>query len=162
MTHLKTSLYFISFVLISFGCSEKNTAGNVEREASIHVGTKATHEKFTLSLYHNADTLNYRYVSKADSTKSMHIKKIENSNSLFLGGEKFTCLDTSISGSKEFIDLEFEVYQTEHAGDDATGPILFNSEYGLLCLYNVFGPTIIFLEKTDPVLTEQIIQSLRE
>ena len=50
----------------------------------------------------------------------------------------------------------------ENPVTDGTGPILFNEKYGLLAINNVFGPTIIFLEKIDKKLTEQIIDKLRE
>jgi len=50
----------------------------------------------------------------------------------------------------------------ENPVTDGTGPILFNSKYGILAINNVFGPTIIFLDKKDNILTEQIIGKLNE
>ena len=44
--------------------------------------------------------------------------------------------------------------------DDGTGPLLFNQEYGLLGIYNSFGPRIIFLKDSDKELSSQVLKAL--
>ncbi|WP_408040220.1 hypothetical protein [Tenacibaculum amylolyticum] len=58
--------------------------------------------------------------------------------------------------------LEFEFYELANPVSDGTGPILFNSDYGLLAINNVYGPTLIFLDKKHNKLTEQILTKLNE
>lgn len=58
--------------------------------------------------------------------------------------------------------MEFDYYETLDYADDATGPILFSEKYGLLAINNVYGPTIIFLDKRNDYLTEYIIDKLNE
>ena len=115
-----------------------------------------------LSFYKKGDTLNYKYINEIDSTKIINIKKIENSDFLFFGFEKFTNSNRKSFQNQKLNNLEFEYYDLENPVIDGTGPILFNSEYGLLAINNVFGPTIIFLEKKDNNLTELIIDKLYE
>ena len=50
----------------------------------------------------------------------------------------------------------------ENYVDDGTGPILFNPKYGLLAINNVYGPTIVFLNKKNNILIEQIINKLNK
>ncbi len=133
----------------------------MEREASIHFGKDPKNEKFMLTFYKKGDTLNYRYVSEMDSSKTITIEKIENSNFLFFD-DKYIASNKKSFRNNKLNDLEFEYYDLENPVIDGTGPILFNSEYGLLAINNVFGPTIIFLDKKDNNLAELIIEKLNE
>jgi hypothetical protein len=159
---LRKLKYYILTIFISLSCSEKNTEWKAEREASIHFGGEPKIESFTLSFHRKGDTLIYNYVSKIDSTKTINIQKAANSNILFFGFREFIESDKKTFRNQKLKDLEFKYYDLENPGTHGTGPILFNSEYGLLAINNVYGPTIIFLEAKDNNLTEIIINNLNE
>ncbi|MCL8009565.1 hypothetical protein [Gelidibacter japonicus] len=154
--------YYILTIFISLSCSEKNPEWKAEREASIHFGGEPKNENFVLSFHRKGDTLIYNYVGKIDSTKTINIQKVENSNILFFGFGKFIESNRKSFRNQKLKDLEFKYYHLENPGTHGTGPILFNSEYGLLAINNVYGPTIVFLEVKDNNLTEMIINNLNE
>ena len=158
---MKKHFIYILTLFICFSCSEKNTQWKAERNATIFFGSEKD-EKFELSFIKNGELLSYKYVNQIDSTKTIFIKKTTNSNSIFWGTEKFVMDKRKTFNDEKLNDLEFEFYNMEKTVNDGTGPILFNSEYGLLAINNVYGPTLIFLKKKDSVLIKQIINKLRE
>ncbi|WP_299399147.1 hypothetical protein [uncultured Gelidibacter sp.] len=154
--------YYLIILIISSGCSEYNTEWKAERAATIDFGTAPKNENFILSFHKRGDTLNYKYVSIIDSTKHISIQKIAHSNTLFFGFDKFIRSDRPSFRNPKLNDLEFDYYDLETPIMDGTGPILYNLEYGLLAINNVYGPTIIFLEEKDNNLTEQIVKQLNK
>ena len=130
--------------------------------ATIFFGSKPKNEKFNLTFNKTDKSLNYKYVSQIDTTKIILIKKLTDSNSLLFGHEKFIKTDKKPFRNNNLHDLEFDFYNLENPVTDGTGPILFNSKYGLLAINNCFGPTIIFLEEKNHNLTERIFAKLNE
>lgn len=130
--------------------------------ATIFFGSKPKNEKFTLTFNDSDNLLNYKYVNQIDTTKTITIRKIKDSDSLLFGFEKFIKNNKRPFVNDELQSLEFEFYDMENYADDGTGPILFNPKYGLLAINNVFGPTIIFLNKRNDSLTEEIVIKLNE
>ncbi len=147
---------------ICFGCSEKNIEWNSEKNATIFFGSESKNEKFTLTFNKTDKSLNYNYVNQIDTTKTILIRKVTGSDSLLFGFEKFIITSKEPYRNKKLNDLEFDYYDLVNPVTDGTGPILFNSKYGLLAINNVYGPTIIFLDKKNDSLTEQIIDKLNE
>ncbi|MBT9188804.1 hypothetical protein [Zobellia russellii] len=94
--------------------------------------------------------------------KTLIIEKIIDTDTLLFGFEKFIRTGQIPFVEDELQSLEFEFYHKENYADDGTGPILFNPKYGLLAINNVFGPTIIFLDKRNDSLTKEIINKLNE
>lgn len=154
--------YYLIILIISSGCSEYTTEWKADRAATIDFGTAPKNENFTLSFHKRGDTLYYKYVSKIDSTKRITIQKTAHSNSLFFGFNKFIRSNKPSFRNPKLNDLEFDYYDLEDPVMDGTGPILFNLEYGLLAINNVFGPTIVFLEEKDTNLTAQIVKQLNK
>ncbi|WP_156339996.1 hypothetical protein [Nonlabens sp. YIK11] len=130
--------------------------------ATIFFGAVPKNEKFNLTFKKSKNTLNFRYVNQIDTTKTIAISKIINADTLLFGFDKFLKTNKKPFTNDELQGLEFDYYDTIDYADDATGPILFNEKYGLLAINNVFGPTIIFLDKKDDYLTEYIIDKLNE
>lgn len=147
---------------ICFGCSEKNSEWSIEKNATIFFGSEPKNEKFTLTFTEKGKSLNYKYVNRVDTTKTITIRKIRNSDSLFFGFDKFIKSNKRPFKNEELQGLEFEFYDTSDYADDATGPILFNSKYGLLAINNVFGPTIIFMDEKNENLAENILKKINE
>ncbi|GAA3642237.1 hypothetical protein [Flavivirga jejuensis] len=140
MKKLITSILIFTLCL---GCSDEKTEWQIERNAIIFFGCKLKNEKFTLSFKQTNKSLNYEYVNEIDSSKTIFIKKLKDSNSLLFGGEKFIKTDKEPFRNLMFQGLEFDFYDLENPVSDGTGPIIFNSKFGLLAIKNVFGPTII-------------------
>ncbi|WP_442845497.1 hypothetical protein [Leeuwenhoekiella sp. H156] len=130
--------------------------------ATIFFVAEPKNEKFNLTFKKTKNTLNFRYVNQIDTTKTIAISKIINADTLLFGLDKFLKTNKKPFTNDELQGLEFDYYDTIDYADDATGPILFNEKYGLLAINNVFGPTIIFLDKKNDYLTEYIIDKLNE
>tara|TARA_R110000868_G_scaffold3285_5_gene21483 strand:+ start:5376 stop:5855 length:480 start_codon:yes stop_codon:yes gene_type:complete len=159
---MKKKVYYILILFICSNCSKENIQWTSKRETTTHYGGKPKKEIFILSFLKKGDTLQYEYISEIDSAKTVLIKTIKNSNSLSFGGTKFINSDRELFSNQKLNNFEFDYYNLEYPVTDGTGPILFNEQYGLLAINNVFGPTIIFLEKMDDDLTELIISELNK
>ncbi|GGD14724.1 hypothetical protein [Hyunsoonleella pacifica] len=143
-------------------CSEKNVERKTEMDAIILYGAELREERFISTFTRNGDSLNYKYVNRIDSSKVISIRKIKDSNFLFFGFEKFISINKRPFISKKLDNLKFGFYNLESPVVDGTGPILYNEDYGLLAVNNVYGPTIIFLKEEDDVLIEKIINKLND
>ena len=130
--------------------------------ATIFFGAEPKNEKFNLTFKKTENTLNFKYVNQIDTTKTIAINKIIDADTLLFGFDKFVKTSKKPFTNDELQGLEFDYYDTLDYADDATGPILFSEKYGLLAINNVFGPTIIFLDKKNDYLTEHIIENLNE
>lgn len=130
--------------------------------ATIFFGAEPKNEKFNLTFKKTENTLNFKYVNQIDTTKTIAINKIIDADTLLFGFDKFVKTSKKPFTNDELQGLEFDYYETLDYADDATGPILFSEKYGLLAINNVYGPTIIFLDKKNDYLTEYIIDKLNE
>ena len=130
--------------------------------ATIFFGAEPKNEKFNLTFSETNNSLNYKYVNQIDTTKTIEISKIRDADTLLFGFDKFEKTDRKPFTNNKLQNLRFEFYDTIDYADDATGPILFNQNYGLLAINNVYGPTIIFLDKRIDSLTEKIVKKLNE
>ena len=148
--------------MICFGCSDNNTEWNAEKNATIFFGAEPKNEKFNLTFNKTENSLNFKYVNPIDTEKTIEIRKIIDTDTLLFGFDKFVKTDKTPFTNNELQDLRFEFYDTIDYADDATGPIVFNEKYGLLAINNVYGPTIIFLDKRNDSLTDRIVKKLNE
>ncbi|MCM5662139.1 hypothetical protein [Galbibacter mesophilus] len=130
--------------------------------AIIFFGAEPKNEKFNLTFKKTENTLNFKYVNHIDTTKTIAINKIIDADTLLFGFDKFVKTSKKPFTNDELQGLVFDYYDTLDYADDATGPILFSEKYGLLAINNVYGPTIIFLDKKNDYLTEHIIDNLNE
>jgi len=160
--YLRKVTYFILVFFICSNCSEEKTEWKTEREVSIHFGGKPKDEKFNLSFKKKEDLLTYNYVSQIDTTKNINITIRKDLDSLFFNFDKFLIFDKEPFHNEKLNDFEFNYSIQEDSMTDGTGPILFNVEYGLLAINNVFGPTLIFLEKKDDDLIKLILSELND
>ena len=159
---MRNILKSILIITICLGCSEKKTEWKSEMNATIFLGPEPKDEKFNLTFNKTDKSLNYKYVNQIDTSKTILIKKIIKSDTLIFGFERFLQTDKEPFRNEKLEDFEFEFYELGNPVMDGTGPILFSSDYGLLGVNNVFGPTIIFLDIKDHELTEQILTALNE
>ncbi len=159
---MRNLLTYILIFTICFGCSDKNSEWKSEMNAIIFFGAEPKNEKFNLTFKKTENTLNFKYVNHIDTTKTIAINKIIDADTLLFGFDKFVKTSKKPFTNDELQGLVFDYYDTLDYADDATGPILFSEKYGLLAINNVYGPTIIFLDKKNDYLTEHIIDNLNE
>ncbi|WP_157811890.1 hypothetical protein [Tenacibaculum sp. SZ-18] len=159
---MRNLLTYILIFTICFGCSDKNSEWKSKMDATIFFGAEPKNEKFNLTFKKTGNKLNFKYVNQIDTTKTIAINKIIDTDTLLFGFDKFVKTSKKPFTNDELQGLEFDYYDTLDYADDATGPILFSEKYGLLAINNVYGPTIIFLDKKNDYLNEYIIDKLNE
>lgn len=153
---------FFLIILVSSGCNENKT--DFRREAAIFNGTtlKKT-ESFDGTVLRKEDLLIYKYVSGQDSSKTISIKFDKTSDKLFFGTDEYEKVSGRKITEQGLSNDNFDFFELKNPYADGTGPILFNQEYGLLAISNVFGPTIILLKnKEDKEIRERILSKLHE
>jgi len=154
-------IIFFIIVLILSGCNEKNKS--FQRKASIFNGiTLLKTEKFDGTISKKENYFIYKYISQQDSSKTISVKFNKVSNDLYFGSEEFGRKNKRVFTEPNLSKNDFALYDLKDPYPDGTGPILFNQEYGLLAIYNTFGPTIIFLsDKEDKNLKERVLKVLQ-
>ncbi|MDT0648435.1 hypothetical protein RM545_17240, partial [Zunongwangia sp. F260] len=160
VTHqMKRVIKFILVIVFFSNCSNSSDNRTFERTAVIYNGfEEKREEKFTANVGSKINLI-YKYVSQTDSTKTVSIKVGEDSQLYF---EPFEFIRSDRNGLKaeNLSDDLFHYYELKDPVTDGTGPILFNEDYGLLAIYNVYGPTIIFLNDETLEMKNQILDSL--
>ena len=155
---MKKFIIIILAVVFFSNCSNRSDKRTFERTAVIYNGfEEKRNEKFTA----NVDNRHYNYVSKTDTAKTVNVRMGEDSQ-FYFGPDKFILSDRTGLKAENLSDNPFNYYDLEDPIVDGTGPILFNEDYGLLAIYNVFGPTIIFLNDDTLELRNQILDSIRK
>ena len=159
---MKRIIGFLSIILILSGCDKNET--DFQREASIFNGTTLRKtENFDGTIIKKGNSLIYKYVSQQDSSKTIAIKFDKNSGKLYFGTEEYEKVSGLKITEQDLSSNNFDFFNLKNPYADATGPILFNQDYGLLAINNEFGPTIILLKnKEDKETRERILSELHE
>jgi hypothetical protein len=148
------------FVLFFSSCSNNDVNQTFERTAVIYNGlVEKKEEKFTANVSSKEIRL-YKYVSQIDSTKIIEIKFDKRSKVLFFGPNEFILSDRMGFKEEKLSQDLFDYYYLKDPITDGSGPILYNDDYGLLAINNVFGPTIILLNEDTIDFKNQILISL--
>jgi len=159
---MKISNYIlILFILIS-SCSSNNEIRTLERTAVIFNGYNELMEEMFNATIINKGGLKYKYVSQVDSTKTIEITINEDSQEISFGFDEYRRADRIGFKEEKLSDKIFHYYDMKEPVIDGTGPILFNDDYGLLAINNVFGPTIIFLTHETIELKRRVLDSLNK
>lgn len=155
----KSNTILILFIFLS-SCVDKESKRTFERTAVIYNGLEEKKvEKFNV-IATKRENLVYKYVSQIDSTKIININFDKNSQELFFGSKRFIRSKRFNYSEKKLVSDLFYYYYSSEPSVDETGPLLFNEEYGLLAIYNVYGPTIIFLNDETLDLKKIVLDSL--
>ena len=158
---MKRTIGFLSLILILSGCDKNET--DFQREASIFNGTTLRKiENFEGTIKKKGNSLIYKYVSQQDSSKTIEVKFNKASGQLFFGMDEYQKVIDRKVIEQDLSSDNFDFFDLENSYPDATGPILFNEKYGLLAIYNVYGPTIILLKnKQDKEIRKRILNELK-
>jgi len=145
--------------LIFINCSDKDKTESVERNAFIYTSENPKEEIFDFKIDEKKGFSTYKYVSKKDTSKTVFLN-FTKENQIFFGPDEFELSNKNPVSFPTLSDKEFYFYELKEYMDDGTGPLLFNQEYGLLGIYNSFGPRIIFLKHSDKELSSQVLKAL--
>jgi hypothetical protein len=148
-------------LLIFINCSDKNKTESVERNAFIYTSENPKEEKFDFEIYEKKDFATYKYVSQNDTSKIILIK-FTKENKIFFGSDELIVSNKNPVSFPTLTEKEFYFYDLKEHMDDGTGPLLFNQDYGLLGIYNSFGPRIILLKDYNKELSNQVLKALQE
>jgi len=160
VTHLMKRLIIFILVIVFFSnCSNRSGNRTFERTAVIYNGFEEIREEKFTAIVSNKENRAYKYVSQIDSTKIVNIKFGEDSQ-LYFGPDELILSDRTGLKAENLSDDLFNYYDLKVTVTDGTGPILFNEDYGLLAINNVFGPTIIFLNDKTLEMKNQILDSI--
>ena len=156
---MKRTVIFILAAIFFSNCSTSSDNQTFERTAVIYNGLEEKREeKFTANVG-SKKNLTYKYVSQTDSTKTVTIK-VGKDSQLYFGPDEFILSDRPGLKAESLSDDLFNYYELKDPVTDGTGPILFNRDYGLLGINNVFGPTIIFLNDKNLEIKDRILDSI--
>ncbi len=153
---------FLLIILIFSSCDKNETV--FQREALIFNGiTLKKTENFNGTILKKENLLIYKYISQQDSSKSIVVEFDKTTEKLFLGMDEYQKVKERKIKEHNLSNDNFDFFELENPHADGTGPILFNQEYGLLAINNVFGPTIIILKnKKDEEIGNRILKNLNE
>ncbi|MRT18105.1 hypothetical protein F3C99_14255 [Vitellibacter sp. q18] len=156
---MKKIIGFLLLLLILSGCDKNET--NFQREVSIFNGTiLIRNENFNGTITKKENSLIYKYVSQQDSSKTIVVKFDKTSGKLFFAMDEYQKVSERNINEHNLSSENFYYFDLENSYPDATGPILFNEKYGLLAIYNVYGPTIILLKnKEDKKIANRILNN---
>ena len=117
-------------------------------------------EDYILTVRKNDKFIIYSYVNVNDDRKNMRFSFNRKSKKLHWGPETFTMKNDEFLMKN--IKKTFSFYWKGESGCHQTQPVLFNKEYGVLGIYNSYGPDFVFLneeiEKKD--LLENVLISM--
>ncbi len=142
---------FILFILC--GCSKKITQTH-QRTVYINHGNQPKFEDFSFTYKENDNSKVYSYRSINDTLKYIEIVKIN--DVLVFGHNEFKRLENKQILYNNIDNQSFNFYYSKYPGEDETGPLMFSDNYGLLGIYNVFGPNLIFLNTKNKELAKEI------
>ncbi len=149
-------------ILLTFiNCSEKNKKESAERNAFIYTSENPKEEIFDFKIDKKKDFATYKYVNQKDTSKTIFLK-FTKEKKIFWAGDEFKVSKKDPVKFKSLSKKEFYFYNLKEPIVDGTGPLLFNKDYGLLGIYNSFGPIIIFLKDSDKELNKQVFKALLE
>ncbi|WP_298529225.1 hypothetical protein [uncultured Christiangramia sp.] len=157
MKRILSLIIFLTFI----NCFEKNKTESAERDAFIYTSENPKEEIFDFKIDKKTDFATYKYVSQKDSSKTIFLE-FTRKKKIFWAGDEFKVSKKDPVKFKSLSEKEFYFYNLKEPIVDGTGPLLFNKDYGLLGIYNSFGPIIIFLKDSDKELNKQVYKALLE
>lgn len=110
---------------------------------------KSKIEQFIYQKKKSNSIITFNYTSQIDTSKVIDIEFYLKSNILNFGGENFILSKSKMIYKDKISGMDFYYYDLENPSIDETGPILFNEDYGLLAIFHVFGPMLIFRKEND-------------
>jgi hypothetical protein len=145
-------VFGILVLIICCKSIELKKNSELERYVSVFNETNSKQEKFTGETSRNGNIYLFEYRTEKDSLRSLKFDFNEKTNQLFFNRTEFY----NVAKKKyTFEDKSFKYYKHKTLNK---GLILFNEKYGVLAISNLYGPSLIFLQKKERHLnTEKLI-----
>ncbi|NRD20245.1 hypothetical protein HNV08_09310 [Winogradskyella eckloniae] len=115
---------------------------------------------YELFITDNDSITKYSYRNLENEGKHMEFSYHKVSKQLTFAFDKFILSDNVNYQNKEIHKSNFGIYILKDPYDDATGPLLFNPEYGVLGIGNSYGPEFVYLPNSNLELTKDVINEL--
>jgi hypothetical protein len=149
----KSRVIFLSYLALIFlvlsACKKTEKDEVSSLSVYIYHADKPKIEEFVYQKKKLDSVITFNYTSQKDSSKVIDIEFYLKSNIFNFGGENFILSKSKIIYKDKISGMDFYYYVLENPSIDGTGPILFNKDYGLLAIFNVFGPMLIFRKEND-------------
>ncbi|WP_298537908.1 hypothetical protein [uncultured Algibacter sp.] len=175
-------LGFVSLILIGIlifiGTSMGEKADNYDFAEKKIAKTESRIEKRILFVFHteiakpimeyelvisdNDSITKYYYRNLNNKEKNMEFYYNKVSEQLTFAFDKFILSHKIEYQNQEIHESNFGNYILKESYDDATGPLLFNPEYGILGIGNSYGPQFVYLPNSNLELAKEVINELHK
>ncbi|WP_111709836.1 hypothetical protein [Lutibacter citreus] len=139
-------IILLSIILANYSCTEKKIESKVEhRIVSIYMYDSIPEKmEYQLVIKSNDTLIDFYYWNLNNPKGSMFFNYLTKTKTLIWEGDKYIIDKENTFSDLKFSEYKFDNFQQEDREIDGTGPILFNQEFGILGIGNVFGPELIF------------------
>lgn len=104
----------------------------------------------------------YYYRNLNNEEKNMEFSYDKISDQLTIVPNEFILSDKMEYQNKKIHESNFRNYLLKEPHTDGTGPLLFNQEYGILGIRNIYGPDFVYLPNSNLELTKDVINELHK
>ncbi|PCE63481.1 hypothetical protein [Sediminicola luteus] len=154
---IRIALFALSLA-ISFSCGDvvKTTYGN--RNLYIFFNDAPKEREYLMVLEIRSEKRKFSYEFSENPKLNMLFEYNSNSETLKFGFDEYKAVKGSEIMIEEISGLPFKKYDLTEPIIDGTGPILFNSEYGVLAIGNVLAPDFVYLPHNGELKTANLIR----
>ena len=162
--HLKKTFVIpilILILMISESCGEvvKTTFGN--HMAYVFGSENNPKEReYLLTKEIRTEVIKYHYRDEVDNERNIEFTYFPKTNTLNFGPDEFEETKNAEFKIESIVDIEFKRFHSTSDATDATEPIFFNEDYGVLAIGNVMGPTIVLLPYKSDLKTAKEIYKM--
>ncbi|GLB54122.1 hypothetical protein NBRC110019_31630 [Neptunitalea chrysea] len=137
-------------------CNPSKTPKKYKRVTYVFVvkDAKKLHYEFTKAPIEGM--VQYKYSCKEFADRGISFTYSKEQESIIWLGEVFKINSNQQIMLPRLSKKPFKIYDIVMPYSDASGPLIFNPDYGLLVLYNSYGPVLTFLKNEDSTLAEQL------
>ena len=157
-------IVFIALILIiSESCGEVVKTTYANRNLLVFSNDIPKEKEYLMTLEMRKEIWKYNYEYDKDSKENMQFKYDLKSEILKFGFSDFKPVNGTKFEVVQLSEIPFRKYELTEPVVDGTGPILFNSEYGILAIGNVMAPDFVYLpKKENKEMAEKIRRKLIE
>jgi len=149
--------------MISESCGEVYKTTFANRNLFIFSNDIPKEREYFMTLEMRKEIWKYDYENDADPEKNMQFIYDLKSDILKFGFSKFKSVNGTVFIVEELSELSFKKYELTEPIVDGTGPILFNSNYGVLAIGNIMAPDFVYLpKKMNKKMAERIRKKINE
>jgi hypothetical protein len=150
-------------LIIAESCGEEVKTTSANRNLFVFSNDIPKEREYLMTLEMQKEICKYNYHYDKDSEKNMQFTYDVKSEILKFGFSDFQPVNGTEFKVLQLSEIPFRKYDLTEPVVDGTGPILFNSEYGILAIGNVMAPDFVYLpKKENKEMAEKIRRKLIE